>query len=112
VSECTSSNGHVALLTLVRINFCLCFACRQTSHIPSKSSNPSISDRIAAGCRCASRRCQSLVVTVEAGVSPVFDDELFLFFQSALVVAIVGSGGGAADCMVLGFVVPVSEARA
>jgi hypothetical protein len=47
------------------------------------------------------------MVIVEAGVSPIFDDELFLFFWLELVVAIVGSDGGAADCMV-----PVSEVRA
>jgi len=86
VSECTSSNGRVALLSLAQIHFCLCFASRQTSHMPSKSSNPSISDRIAAGCRCASHWCQGLVAIGEAGVSSVFDDELILFFRLVLIV--------------------------
>jgi len=109
VLECTSLNGRVALLTLVRINFCLCFACRQTLHIlvASELVNPSIRDHIAAGCKCASHWYQSLVVLVEARVSLVIVDELFLFFWSA----IVRSGSGAADCTVIGFVVPVSEAR-
>jgi len=111
VSESVSSNGCVVLLNIVRMNHCLCFACTQTSHIPvaSRSLNLSISDRIATGCRCASRRSQSLIVIMEADVGSTVDDvSFFLFFRSA----IVGSVGGAPACMVIGVVVPISEVRA
>jgi len=103
-----SMNCPVALLSIVWINFCLSFACRQTLHIPSKSSNPSISDRIAAECRFASGLCQSLFVIVEAEIGSNVDDVfVFLVFRSA----IVGSVGGAPDCTVIGVVVPKSEVR-
>ena len=89
VSEYTSSNGHVILLPSVRTNFWLCFACRQTSHIPvaSRSLNPSIGDPIAAGCRCASGWCRSLIVIMEAEVSSVVDDDFFVGVDSFPLVS-------------------------
>src|SRR5436853_6539679 len=72
------------------MDFCLCFACTHTSHCVSSWIRPSISDRIAAGCRCANRRCHSLdseiafdpgraVSVFDPGCAVAVSMDLFLF---------------------------------
>lgn len=51
---------RVAANVFGRRNFSLCLTCTHTSHCVTSWVIPSISNRIAAGCRCANRRCHSL----------------------------------------------------